>query len=63
MMQATVGDEIRVHGRKVGEREQRGEIVEVQGPEGTPPYLVRFSNGHERLFYPGPDCEVKSHSN
>ncbi|MFK0243767.1 DUF1918 domain-containing protein [Amycolatopsis azurea] len=59
-MQATVGDEIHVHGRTVGSAEQRGEILEVRGEHGGPPYLVRFADGHEGLVFPGPDCEVQA---
>ena len=58
MMNAAVGDRIRVHGRTVGAGEQHGEIVEVRGENGQPPYLVRFSDGHEGLIFPGSDCEV-----
>ncbi|ETA66299.1 DUF1918 domain-containing protein [Haloechinothrix halophila] len=57
-MHATAGDRILVHGRTVGSGEQHGEIVEVRGEDGNPPFLVRFSDGHESLMYPGPDCEV-----
>lgn len=57
-MHATAGDRILVHGRTVGSGEQHGEIVEVRGEDGNPPFLVRFSDGHETLMYPGPDCEV-----
>ncbi|HWD06639.1 MAG TPA: DUF1918 domain-containing protein [Amycolatopsis sp.] len=57
-MHATVGDEIQVHGRTVGAAEQRAEILEVRGPDGEPPYVVRFTDGHEALIYPGPDCEI-----
>jgi hypothetical protein len=59
-MRAVVGDEIQVHGRTVGSGGQRGEILEVRGPDGAPPYLVRFADGHEGLVYPGPDCEVQA---
>ncbi|GHE95740.1 hypothetical protein GCM10017786_30260 [Amycolatopsis deserti] len=58
MMHAAVGDRILVHGRTVGAAEQRGEIVEVRGENGGPPYLVRFADGHEGLIFPGSDCEV-----
>jgi Domain of unknown function (DUF1918) len=57
-MHATVGDRILVHGRTVGSGEQHGEIVEVRGENGEPPYLVRFADGHEGLIFPGSDCEV-----
>ncbi|MBP2322683.1 hypothetical protein JOF56_003068 [Kibdelosporangium banguiense] len=58
-MQATVGDRILVHGKNVGLADQRGEIVEVRGTNGGPPYLVRFADGHEGLVFPGPDCVVE----
>jgi hypothetical protein len=39
-----------------------GEIVEVHGPDGEPPYLVRWSDdGHTSLFFPGPDARVHHH--
>jgi hypothetical protein len=60
-MRATVGDEIHVHGRTVGAGEQRGEIIEVRGDDGAPPYVVRFADGHEGLIFPGSDCEVEAH--
>jgi hypothetical protein len=34
-------------------------VLEVRGLEGEPPYMVRFSDGHESLVYPGPDCIVE----
>jgi hypothetical protein len=58
-MQATVGDRLHVHGRTVGTRDRIGEIIEVRGNDGAPPYLVRFSDGHESLVYPGPDCVIE----
>ncbi|HKS49474.1 MAG TPA: DUF1918 domain-containing protein [Amycolatopsis sp.] len=59
-MRAVVGDRILVHGRTVGSGEHQGEIIEVRGEEGRPPYLVRFTDGHEGLVFPGSDCEVTS---
>ncbi|NQE88408.1 DUF1918 domain-containing protein [Nocardia terpenica] len=58
-MRANVGDQILIHGRAVGIPEQTGEIVEVRGEQGEPPYVVRFANGHESLVFPGPDREVR----
>lgn len=58
-MQATVGDRLHVHGRVVGDRDRFGEIIEVRGKNGEPPYLVRFPDGHETLVYPGPDCLIE----
>jgi hypothetical protein len=58
-MEASVGDRLHVHGRIVGQRDRMGEIIEVRGQNGAPPYLVRFPDGHENLVYPGPDCVIE----
>lgn len=58
-MHAAVGDQLHIHSRSVGMVDQRGEITEVRGTNGEPPYLVRFEDGHEGLVYPGPDCSVE----
>lgn len=58
-MQASVGDRLHVHGRTVGEPEHVGEILEVRGQSGEPPYLVRYPDGHESLVFPGPDAVVE----
>ena len=52
-MEATQGDRIIVHGRTVGATDRHGVILEVRGQGGTPPYLVRFDDGHETIMYPG----------
>jgi hypothetical protein len=57
-MKASSGDHIEVRGQHVGESSRQGEIVEVRGADGTPPYLVRWSDGHQGLFFPGPDATV-----
>lgn len=59
-MHASVGDRVHIKGRSVGGQAHTGEIIEVRGPEGEPPYLVRFADGHEALVYPGPDAVVES---
>lgn len=58
-MRAKVGDRLHVHGRTVGNADRVGEIVEVRGEQGRPPYRVRFSDGNERLVFPGPDSTVE----
>lgn len=58
-MMANVGDRLLVHGHIVGQGDRHGEIVEVRGPEGTPPYVVRYDDGHESLVYPGPDAIIE----
>ncbi|MFF8766097.1 DUF1918 domain-containing protein [Nocardiopsis dassonvillei] len=57
-MHASVGDRIHIKGRVTGVGDQAGEITEVRGSDGSPPYVVRFPDGHETLVYPGPDAVV-----
>lgn len=59
-MKAAVGDRIVIKGHHVGEHERDGEVLEVHGENGAPPYLVRWEDdGHESLFFPGPDATVE----
>jgi hypothetical protein len=59
-MNASVGDRLHVHGNTVGAPDRSGEIVEVRGEAGGPPYMVRFDDGHTRLVFPGPDAVVEA---
>ena len=58
-MQAQVGERLVIHGKKVGSADIVAEILEVQGKDGEPPYLVKFADGHEGILVPGPDCSVE----
>jgi hypothetical protein len=59
-MQAAVGDRIIVKGHRVGEPDRDCEVLEVRGPEGGPPFVVRWDDsGHECLFFPGSDASVQ----
>lgn len=58
-MKAKVGDKIVIEGHHLGEPRRDAEVLEVHGPDGGPPYLVRWSDdGHEGLFFPGTDATV-----
>ena len=57
-MHASVGDRIVAESNKVDAPRREGEIIEVRGADGGPPYVVRWSDGHEGLTYPGPDAHV-----
>jgi Domain of unknown function (DUF1918) len=57
-MEATIGDKICIHGSTVGHPDKHGEIIEVHGNGGEPPYMVRFPDGHTRLLFPGPDAVI-----
>ena len=57
-MKAKTGDHIVVESNTVGSPRREGEIVEVRGTDGGPPFVVRWSDGHEGLTFPGPDAHV-----
>ncbi|MFF5261041.1 DUF1918 domain-containing protein [Actinomadura viridis] len=59
-MNASVGDRLHVHGNAVGQPDRSGEIIEVRGAEGGPPYTVRFDDGHTGLVFPGPDAVIET---
>ena len=59
-MFASVGDRLIVRSQHLDEAVRDGEIIEVHGPDGGPPYLVRWSDsGHEALVFPGPDAYIR----
>ena len=57
-MKANVGDQLLVESGSAEQHRREGEIIEVRGADGDPPYVVRWSDGHEALCYPGPDARV-----
>ena len=58
-MHAKAGDELVVKGLHVGDAERRGVITKVNGEDGGPPYMVRWSDGHESSFFPSSDAVVE----
>lgn len=59
-MRASVGDRIVIRGHRIGEANRDCEVIEVRGQDGGPPFVVRWGDsGHETLFFPGPDAEVR----
>jgi len=59
-MRANVGDMLVVRGHHLGEPDRMGEILEVHGTEGGPPFMVRWDDdGHQGLVFPGPDASVE----
>ncbi len=61
-MQAQTGDELTVRGRHQGDEDRHGTIIRVDGQDGTPPYLVRWRDGHESVFFPASGTEVEHHA-
>ena len=58
-MKAVAGDRIIIRGTKVESTDRHGQILEVRGVDGAPPYLVRFDDGHETIMFPGGDFVVE----
>ena len=58
-MKARVGDRLLVRGRRPGEVQRHAEVLEVRGKDGAPPYLVRWSDGHESVLVPGSETSVE----
>jgi hypothetical protein len=58
-MYASPGDRIVIRSRNTGGPVRDAEVLEVRHEDGSPPYLVRWSDtGHEGLFFPGPDAYI-----
>lgn len=57
-MDARTGDDIVVDMMHTGEPARRGTIQEVLGAGDTLHYRVRWSDGHESVFYPGSTAHV-----
>lgn len=59
-MKAAVGDKIVIMSRHLDETVREGEIVEVHGTDGDPPYVVRWSDtGHIGMLFPGSDARIR----
>jgi len=58
-MHAKKGDWLVVESAAVERHSRRGLVLSVDGPDGGPPFLVRWEDdGHESLVFPGPDAHV-----
>jgi hypothetical protein len=61
-MKAKVGDRLVILSMHLDQPAEEGEILEVHGVDGDPPFLVRWADsGHEALVFPGPDAHVVPH--
>jgi hypothetical protein len=60
-MHAQIGDRIVIESRVLDGHRRYGEVLEVlsSSPGGEEHYRIRWEDdGHESLFYPGPDAHV-----
>ncbi|MFC5995815.1 DUF1918 domain-containing protein [Pseudonocardia hispaniensis] len=60
-MHADVGDHIVINTSVLDVPPRRGEVLEVLGSADTAHYRVRWQDGHESIYYPGPDSQVVPH--
>jgi len=59
-LNAAVGDRLLVRSERLGKPDRDGRIIEVRGPDGQPPYVVRWEDdGHVGLFFPGPSTFIE----
>lgn len=59
-MKAAMGDRIVVASTIVDQPLRDGRVVEVRHADGTPPYVVEWSDTGERtLVFPGPDAHIQ----
>jgi Domain of unknown function (DUF1918) len=60
LMKAHVGDMIEVRRRDIDDIVRRGEVLEVRGEEGEPPYLIQWDDSpHRCIYFPGGDALVR----
>lgn len=57
-MQAHVGDRIVIETSILDTTPRRGRILAVLGDEDLVHYRVRWEDGHESVFFPGPDAHL-----
>lgn len=58
-MRAKPGDQIILAGELVDQPTRAGEVVEARGPDGGPPYVVRWEDGHTSTMFPGPGAVLR----
>jgi hypothetical protein len=59
-MRATTGDQIVIETAVLDTPRRHGEVIEVIGAGEREHYRVRWQDGHESIYFPGPDARVLS---
>jgi len=57
-MKANLGDQIIVGTTTLDRPGRRGQVIEVLRLSAAEHYLVRWQDGHESIYFPGPDARV-----
>jgi len=59
-MRAHTGDWIVVESLHLGGERRRGQVVRLEHPDGSPPYLVHWTDhDRETVFFPGPEAHLE----
>lgn len=61
-MHADVGDHVVIETSALDAPRRRGEVIEVIGQGERQHYRVRWQDGHESVYVPGPDARVEAGS-
>jgi Domain of unknown function (DUF1918) len=59
-MHAKQGDQIVIDTTTLDTLRRHGEVIEVMGQGEREHYRVRWQDGHESVYFPGPDARVVS---
>ena len=57
-MHANRGDQIVVETTTLASARRRGKVLEMIGEGELEHYRVRWADGHESVYFPGPDARV-----
>ncbi len=57
-MHASTGDQIVIETATLDAQRRQGEVLEVIGDGDQRHYRVRWQDGHESVYFPGPDAHV-----
>jgi hypothetical protein len=57
-MNCCIGDQIVIETTTLDTRPRRGEVIEVIGQGEREHYRVRWQDGHESVYFPGPDAHI-----
>ena len=60
-MNARIGEWVIVEGRGLDDGRRQGQITSLVHADGSPPYRVRWTDGHDSVFYPGPGARIEGH--
>lgn len=59
-MHAQPGDHIVVETQTLDTARRRCEVIAVLGSGDAEHYQVRWADGHESVYFPGPDARIES---